>query len=223
MPESPREWSLEVERRCRERTEHGPTGTGNVPRSQPWSRLGLAASSVPEWPGICRDLEVADTVELSLRRGRMIELHHETVTEEDTFKGVMAALGCLLVMVVPLVLIAAAILGGLLARPNLDNNLNGFAADSPTAAVTLSNAKDRGVPGSDASPNGDGKSASARLTTDGSADSLRISASRPLWPYFLVAPLLVFLALQLLRFVFATKKSKAMGRVAVHSKSTTDF
>ena len=31
---------------------------------------------------------------------------------------------------------AAAILGGLLARPNLDNNLNGFAADSPTAAVT---------------------------------------------------------------------------------------
>jgi hypothetical protein len=222
MPESPREWALRV--------------NGDVASEQKWPDWNgeLAALAAlesaraggvyePEWPGICRDLEVADTVELSLRRGRMIELHHETVTEEDTFKGVMAALGCLLVMVVPLVLIAAAILGGLLARPNLDNNLNGFAADSPTAAVTLSNAKDRGVPGSDASPNGDGKSASARLTTDGSADPLRISASRPLWPYFLVAPLLVFLALQLLRFVFATKKSKAMGRVAVHSKSTTDF
>jgi uncharacterized membrane protein len=42
----------------------------------------------------------------------MLDLHHETVTEEDTFKGVMSAVGCLLLLLVPLVMIAAVVIDG---------------------------------------------------------------------------------------------------------------
>ncbi|HND53220.1 MAG TPA: hypothetical protein PLV92_12510 [Pirellulaceae bacterium] len=60
-----------------------------------------------DWPSICRDLEIADTAEHALQRGRAVELHHGTVTEEDTFKGLMSAVGCLLLLLLPLALIAA--------------------------------------------------------------------------------------------------------------------
>jgi len=121
------------------------------------------AAVSPSWPAICRDLEVADTVELSLRRGRLIELHHDTVTEEDTFKGVMSAVGCLLLLIVPMVLLGAAILDGLRVAS-------------------------RGVTPSGAAG---GAGLAAETSTPG----------RPWWPFFLVAPLLVFLLLQALRIV----------------------
>ncbi|HND52515.1 MAG TPA: hypothetical protein PLV92_08970, partial [Pirellulaceae bacterium] len=71
------------------------------------SRIDSAGESLFEWPLICRDLEIADTAEHALQRGRPVELHHGTVTEEDTFKGLMSAVGCLLLLLLPLALIAA--------------------------------------------------------------------------------------------------------------------
>jgi hypothetical protein len=134
----------------------GTSGTGANGTSSPgsavtWSQwdgeavaLEMLAQSMadgtkvsPAWPAICRDLEVADTVELSLRRGRLIELHHDTVTEEDTFKGVMSAVGCLLLLIVPMVLLAAAILDGLtVATRGVSTTGSGGAGLASESAAT---------------------------------------------------------------------------------------
>ncbi len=50
------------------------------------------------WLSACRDQEAAEAVDRSLARGRTIELFNESHTEEQSFKGVMAAGGCLLLM-----------------------------------------------------------------------------------------------------------------------------
>lgn len=207
MPESPRDWSLEIVGAPATR-QTWPDWDGERAALDSLDSARSGGPSVPDWPGICRALEVADTVELSLRRGRMIELHHETVTEEDTFKGVMAALGCLLVMVVPMVLIAAAILGGLLARPDIDGTRNGMAAGAPAAATAAMKPGDLVRPGNGVTTNADDANNAAISTESGPSESTRSTVSRPLWPYVLVAPLLVFLALQLFRFVFAGKERK---------------
>lgn len=179
MPSSPSQWSLEV------------AGDPDSPREWPaWDGEAAALDLLdqtrrggacePDWTAVCRDLEAADTVELSLRRGRLIELHHETVTEEDTFKGVMAALGCLLLMLVPLVLVVAAMLEGLTSRPRI-------SASAPS--VSVARAEDA-TGGAVASPETD-----------------RRESARPIWPFFLLAPLLVFLTLQVLRLVFASRSA----------------
>jgi hypothetical protein len=50
------------------------------------------------WLSACRDQEAAEAVDRSLARGRTIELFNESHTEEQSFKGVMAMYGCLLLM-----------------------------------------------------------------------------------------------------------------------------
>jgi len=64
---------------------------------------GDSASST--WPSALRAMELTDTIEISLRRGRMIDVHPQQLTEELAFKGAMSALGCgVLIAVVPLLL-----------------------------------------------------------------------------------------------------------------------
>ena len=63
--------------------------------------------TLPTWDAACRAADLADTVDVSLRRGRTIDVHTQPCTEEDTFKGVMAIGGCgalLLTLAVILVL-----------------------------------------------------------------------------------------------------------------------
>jgi myo-inositol 2-dehydrogenase/D-chiro-inositol 1-dehydrogenase len=61
----------------------------------------------PDWLDACRTMELADAAEHSLQRGRTIELHYDTPSEQATFKGVMSGVGCLLLMVGLLVLVVA--------------------------------------------------------------------------------------------------------------------
>jgi hypothetical protein len=64
------------------------------------------------WPKALRAMELADTIEIALRRGRMIEVHRQELTEQLAFKGMMAALGCgVLAAVIPVALAAAFIAG----------------------------------------------------------------------------------------------------------------
>ncbi|MFM9116653.1 MAG: hypothetical protein ACKOU6_10895 [Planctomycetota bacterium] len=132
--------------------------TLEMPSHDPWQLTSTAAASVSrsypreevdrvvgnklkqdlsaatsDWPGVCRDLDVADLVEQSLRRGRMLELHHETVTEEDTFKGVMSAIGCLLLLLVPLVLIVAVVVDGFVHGWHSQMDYNPQGASGPVA------------------------------------------------------------------------------------------
>lgn len=65
------------------------------------------------WLAACRDQEVAEAVDRSLARGRTIELFNEQHTEEQSFKGVMAMGGCLLLMMALAVVGLATIVEGL--------------------------------------------------------------------------------------------------------------
>jgi myo-inositol 2-dehydrogenase/D-chiro-inositol 1-dehydrogenase len=82
--------------------------------SQPAAEAVIAALTDPDqtlWREALADLEIVEAVERSLRRGRTIELFHEEASEQGTFKGVMAAGGCLLLLVGIALAIAATIVG----------------------------------------------------------------------------------------------------------------
>ncbi|MEZ6116952.1 MAG: hypothetical protein R3C28_10325 [Pirellulaceae bacterium] len=61
------------------------------------SRRG-ESSTCDRWEESCRALDVGDAIEMSCRRGRTMELMSEQPTEEGTFKTIMAASGCGLMM-----------------------------------------------------------------------------------------------------------------------------
>ncbi len=64
------------------------------------------------WPEALHAMELADSIEISLRRGRMIDIHEQQLTEHLAFKGTMAALGCgVLVVLVPVMLVGGWIAG----------------------------------------------------------------------------------------------------------------
>lgn len=65
------------------------------------------------WDTATRSMEVVDAVELSLQKGRTIEVHQQKLTEQLAFRGTMAALGCGLLLVVTTVMIIAGVVGGL--------------------------------------------------------------------------------------------------------------
>ena len=91
----------------------GPsTATASVTRFAAAVESGDRGAST--WPAALDCVELADTIEISLRRGRMIDVHHRELTEQLAFKGVMSAVGCgLLAAVVPLVIVVAWIAGAL--------------------------------------------------------------------------------------------------------------
>lgn len=64
------------------------------------------------WPAALHAMEIADSIEISLRRGRMIDIHSQQLTEHLAFKGTMAAAGCgVLLVIVPLMLVVGWIAG----------------------------------------------------------------------------------------------------------------
>jgi hypothetical protein len=94
------------------------------PASAPASRAinrfadAIAATAVDgTWRHALRAMELTDSIEISLRRGRMIDVHDQQLTEQLAFKGTMAALGCgLLLLLVP-GLLAAGWLAGAVGFP----------------------------------------------------------------------------------------------------------
>jgi hypothetical protein len=64
---------------------------------------------VPSWLDASRAADVADMVEVSLRRSRTIDIYNETYNEQGTFKGMMGIAGCALLLVALFTLFAAAV------------------------------------------------------------------------------------------------------------------
>ena len=62
-----------------------------------------------EWAVAAQDVEIAASIERSLKKGRTVELFAEDYSEEGTFKGTMAWVGCALLMLVALMVLAAGI------------------------------------------------------------------------------------------------------------------
>ncbi len=75
-------------------------------------QLVAAMASVParpSWDEACRAVELAESIDISLRRQRTIQLHHEEHTEEHTFKGIMAVGGCCALVVTLLLTVLVAL------------------------------------------------------------------------------------------------------------------
>ena len=62
-------------------------------------------------------MELTDTIEISLRRGRMIDVHHQQLTEQMAFKGMMSAVGCGMLAVLPMLLLGLGWIAGKLGLP----------------------------------------------------------------------------------------------------------
>jgi hypothetical protein len=76
------------------------------------------------WDAATRAMEVVDAAELSLQKGRTIEVFQQQLTERLAFRGTMAAMGCGLLLVAFMVLIGVGILGGVegIGRRHLVNS-----------------------------------------------------------------------------------------------------
>lgn len=68
---------------------------------------------IGRWKEACYAAELAEGAQQSLRRGRTIQLHFEEHSEEQTFKGVMAIGGCLVLLLILSVLAASAVIDAL--------------------------------------------------------------------------------------------------------------
>lgn len=106
-------WRLTVE------TERGPI-TLKRPENSP-SSVALVAAFVagnvpnaPEWSDAVRVFDVLDAAKRSLRRRRTIDLHFETLSERQQFKTQMTAIGCGMLMLTLVLMLALLGLGSLL-------------------------------------------------------------------------------------------------------------
>jgi hypothetical protein len=74
-----------------------------------WQASGARHST---WSAATRAMEFVDAVELSLQKGRTIEVHQQKLTEQLAFRGTMAAFGCGLMLLVTLATIVVGLIGG---------------------------------------------------------------------------------------------------------------
>ena len=87
------------------------------------NELAVAAESIKveggvgDWLNAARSLEVVDAAEQSLRRGRAIELYELRPSEASTFKGVMSAMGCGILVAGLVLAVVVGILGDALNLP----------------------------------------------------------------------------------------------------------
>ncbi len=65
------------------------------------------------WEKATQSMEVVDAIELSLQKGRTIEVHQQQLTEQLAFRGTMAAMGCGLLLVGFAVIVFATLMGGI--------------------------------------------------------------------------------------------------------------
>ena len=73
---------------------------------------GEQRAELSTWEAATRAMEVVDAVELSLQKGRTIEVFQQQLTERLAFRGTMAAFGCGILLLAFLAVLAVAILGG---------------------------------------------------------------------------------------------------------------
>jgi predicted dehydrogenase len=82
---------------------------------------GTAQSAAAStWETATAAMEIVDTIELSLHKGRTIEVHQQRLTEQLAFRGTMAAFGCGLLLAMFFLLVVAGIVGDVLGVPLKD-------------------------------------------------------------------------------------------------------
>ncbi len=98
-----------------ERFEHWDSATAALDRleSAIASRDANNLVDHDEWTQAARAVELAESVERSLARGRAIELHNEDFSDIGTFKGTMTSLGCGLLMGILALVFGIGLIGAL--------------------------------------------------------------------------------------------------------------
>lgn len=93
---------------------------GEVPEHDPAEAMlghitrGLSGEPIsPSWEDAFRATDLADVAFESVRRGKTLTVNNERLTEEDTFKGMMSAGGCLILLLLPVLLVFVSLLDGL--------------------------------------------------------------------------------------------------------------
>jgi len=79
------------------------------PQAEPSAEDGVTRPQGLDWEHVCRGLELTDGVQRSSRRRRTIDLYHEQVSEQATFKSLMAAGGCAMLFWVLAMLMVAGL------------------------------------------------------------------------------------------------------------------
>ncbi len=74
---------------------------------------------VPDWNDASRSIDLAETLEQSLRRGRTIDMHNEALTESRSFKGLMGIAGCGLLLFALFGMVFVAIAQGVARQAGL--------------------------------------------------------------------------------------------------------
>jgi len=108
-------WQIEIMRSDRPPVEELPSFK---PAELAIDRFATAVTNANEapaagdWEAATRSMEVVDAVELSLQKGRTIEVFQQQLTEQLAFRGTMAAFGCGMLLLVFFAAFVVALLGG---------------------------------------------------------------------------------------------------------------
>jgi predicted dehydrogenase len=110
MPSDGGPWQMELQAGG-ERADRQWPGTWSPPgASLEQLRAAIAGETVhPDWLDAARSIELTQTIDRSLARGRTIELHHEEYNEAGNFKSLMAAGGCGLLLLGLLLLLVIGV------------------------------------------------------------------------------------------------------------------
>ncbi|HAY80068.1 MAG TPA: hypothetical protein DCY79_09725 [Planctomycetaceae bacterium] len=134
----PDQWSLTVEGQSQATETDDPVPDASA-MLQAFAQLVEKPTADTAWMAASRDIEVADTVEHSLRRGKTLELHQEQLSEENTFKGMMAAGGCFLLLITLAILVVGSVFEGvqrpLSYRPSEADQTSDTSPDEPADAT----------------------------------------------------------------------------------------
>jgi hypothetical protein len=81
--------------------------------SEPASPADAVAVPAATWADAARAIELADAVPRSVAKGRAVDLHQEEFSDLGTFRGTMASLGCGIILAALVLVILAALVGGI--------------------------------------------------------------------------------------------------------------
>jgi predicted dehydrogenase len=88
-------------------------GAAVVPHEAAIPETDDAAVPAATWADAARAVELADAVPRSIAKGRGVDLHQEEFSDLGTFRGTMASLGCGIIMAALVLVVVAALVGGL--------------------------------------------------------------------------------------------------------------
>ena len=117
QPGEAAEWQLETSAHAQTETEElSKFHPAQVAIEQFAAAISQASATgeppASTWDAATRAMEVVDAVDLSLQKGRTIDVHQQQLTEQLAFRGTMAALGCGLLLVGFAVTVFITLLGG---------------------------------------------------------------------------------------------------------------